>query len=162
MKILNPLKLALRNLEIPVLDLGQRYSEDGFIDFITVEDMSSPIMKGEDIYGRPFVAVKLQTKHTISGETAEMVGTFFQRYDNDFHTWAYASCYNPSLLYYNSRVYSFHYDFLQKRFEALLAGQVLRSFKDEIEDFVNGTGDVEVSLEQIAKTEKKIKTVHWD
>ena len=162
MKILNPLKLALRNLEIPVLDLGSRHSEDGFIDFITVEDMSSPVMKGEDIYGRPFVAVKLQTKHTISGETAEMVGTFFQRYDNDFHTWAYASCYNPSLLYYNSRVYSFHYDFLQKRFEALLAGQVLRSFKDEIEDFVNGTGDVEVSLEQITKTEKKIKKVHWD
>lgn len=161
MKILHPIKLALNNLEIPLLDLGSRQSEDGFIDFIVVEDMTSPIMKGEDVYGRPFVAVKLQTKNTKSGEQAEVVGTFFQRYDNDFHTWAYGSCYDPSMLFYNSRVYSFYYDFLQKRFEALVSGQVLRNFKEEIEDFVNGTGEVEVSLERINKVEKQIKKVHW-
>ena len=63
MKILKPLQVALETLDIPLLDLKGKWSESGFIDFIKTEEMSNPIMKGEDIFGRPFVAVKVKTKN---------------------------------------------------------------------------------------------------
>ena len=149
MKILKPLQVALATLDIPLLDLKGKWTDSAFIDFITTEDMSSPIMKGEDLFGRPFVAVKVKTKNLKTSEELEAVGTFFQRFDDDFHTWAYGSFYDPSLIYFNQRVFSYHYDHLQQRFEALVQGQVLRNFDGddkEINDFVAGNGDVEVWL----------------
>ena len=149
MKILKPLQVALESLDIPLLNLKGKWSDSGFIDFIKTEEMSNPIMKGEDIFGRPFVAVKVKTKNLKTLEEMEVVGTFFQRFDNDFHTWAYASFYDPTLIYFNQRVFSYHYDHLQQRFEALVQGRVLRSFDGhdkEIKDFVAGNGDVEVWL----------------
>lgn len=80
---LGKLKWILKNWdEIPVLDIGERVGGTGYIDFLNHDDMSSPIMRGEDMYGRPFVAFRLRVKRDLKSGTAtyNIVETLFQRY----------------------------------------------------------------------------------
>lgn len=59
---------------LPVLDLGSRNGHTGYIDFIQPEEMSSPIMRGEDDNGRPFVAIRYMYQEQLCVET------LFRRY----------------------------------------------------------------------------------
>ena len=65
--------LFARFEDLPVLDISGTGST-GYIDFITPEMMSESVMRGEDDYGRPFVAFKL----LLNGK--KRVSTLFRRY----------------------------------------------------------------------------------
>ena len=63
---------------LPVLDLGActaKGGDTGYIDFVRSDDMTAPIMRGEDEHGRPFVAFRIKTERR-----AEAVETLFRRY----------------------------------------------------------------------------------
>lgn len=47
---------------LPVLDLGDECGSTGYLDFVRPEDMTAPVMRGTDKYGRPFIALRI--KHT--------------------------------------------------------------------------------------------------
>lgn len=72
--------------QIPILDLHGQMGETNYIDFLQPQDLSAPIMKGQDKYGRPFIALKL-----INQETGNLfVATLFQRYQ-DSDRWIFIS-----------------------------------------------------------------------
>lgn len=66
-----------------------------YIDFITLNDMTAPIMKGKDIYNRPFISIR----YIDNISNSKSVVTFFQRYTNEYHTWAIGSRYR-SMFYH--------------------------------------------------------------
>jgi hypothetical protein len=70
--------------KIPILDLGNKSGITNYIDFVTVEDVNAPIMKGIDVYKRPFLTLRIQDRleNTVS------VHTIFRRYtDASSETW---------------------------------------------------------------------------
>ena len=64
--------------DVPILDIGTRTGHTDYIDFIKLDEVRYPVMKGTDLYNRPFVVVKFMVirngKHELQMET------FFQRY----------------------------------------------------------------------------------
>jgi hypothetical protein len=60
----------------PVLDVGDRVGDTEYIDYIKVEEMTSPVMRGVDRYNRKFVVLKL-----LIGDKV-VLQTFFQRFTN--------------------------------------------------------------------------------
>ena len=72
-----------KNIDVLKLDLGNfqdTYWGD-YIDFIKKSDVTSPVMKGRDKYGRPFVVVKVLVGDNLFYQT------FFQRYSDDELLW---------------------------------------------------------------------------
>lgn len=70
--------------EIPVLDLGDNVGATGYLNFLQLDDLSHPVMRGLDRWSRPFLSVKA-TQHFPDGRTETSVGTIFQRFrDNPF------------------------------------------------------------------------------
>ena len=59
-----------------ILNIGNRVGGTDYIDFISFTEVTKPIMKGYDCYGRPFMVLKLN----INGEN--VMQTFFKRYTN--------------------------------------------------------------------------------
>ena len=52
--------MELYNLEgIPIQDIGRREGSTGYIDFLKWEEVTEPVMKGMDLFGRRFVVIKL-------------------------------------------------------------------------------------------------------
>jgi len=77
--------------ELPVLDLeecGAFGGSTGYIDFVRPEDMTGPVMRGEDEHGRPFVSFLLSREVVDHGSAnyphdmvvKEFVETLFRRY----------------------------------------------------------------------------------
>jgi hypothetical protein len=62
---------------LPNLDLGGRMGHTGYIDFLVPGDLDRPIMKGNDKFGRPFVAMKVNPRDNLQFAT---VFVAFQRY----------------------------------------------------------------------------------
>ena len=62
---------------IPILDVGDRQGATNYIDFIDVDEVTSPVMTGIDKFNRRFVVIKAQI------EDHEYMQTFFQRYTNE-------------------------------------------------------------------------------
>ena len=52
-------KIEECDVTIPILDIGDRTGRTDYIDFIGIDDMSYPIMKGMDVHLRPFLALKV-------------------------------------------------------------------------------------------------------
>lgn len=70
----------------PILDIGDRYGTTGYLDFITFNDLSAPVMKGYDHFKRPFFVISaIITKS--DGSTIKTIETFFQRYDDFKNLW---------------------------------------------------------------------------
>lgn len=44
--------------KLPILDIGNREGNTGYIDFITANEMKAPIMRGKDKYQREFFVIK--------------------------------------------------------------------------------------------------------
>ena len=65
----------------PVLDIGSRYGQTGYIDFINIKEVTSPIMRGVDNWGRKFIVFKL----LIDGKL--VLQTLFQRYKDNLYLW---------------------------------------------------------------------------
>lgn len=70
--------------QLSVLDIGNRMGSTGYIDFLQTGDLTAPIMRGQDRYGRPFISIKLRDR----ASRLESVITFFQRYDEGGR-WSY-------------------------------------------------------------------------
>ena len=64
------------NLNVPRLDIINRFGATQYIDFIKWDEVTSPIMKGTDYFGRYFVVIKFFINDM------KIMQTFFQRYTN--------------------------------------------------------------------------------
>jgi len=143
---------ALENL--PVLDVGTRNGPTDYIDYLTIADLTAPVMKGVDRFRRPFIAMKLSAvSDHVENEVYEFVGTFFQRYTDDEVNWAYGTCYKLNMLFHDSRVRLSHMEGLERRLFLLLNGTAVRSVDfyanttdDEETDWVNGNGEYTMNL----------------
>ena len=70
--------MELYNLpNIPNYDVGNRNGQTDYIDYLKWEEITEPVMKGIDIFGRHFVVVKMKIDNKLFMET------YFQRYTND-------------------------------------------------------------------------------
>ena len=67
--------------DLPVLDIGNRQGHTNYIDFIHWNELKYPVMKGCDMFGRPFVVMRL-VGITSTGEVRFYCQTFFQRYSD--------------------------------------------------------------------------------
>lgn len=65
-------------LKAPVLDLCGRMSNSGYIDFMTIEDVTAPIMRGFDQWNRPFITLRYSLQKEDKTETS--VITVHQKY----------------------------------------------------------------------------------
>ena len=61
---------------IPVLNIGNRQGSTDYIDFITYDEVTSPIMTGVDKFNRRFIVIKAE----FEGIDKKFMQTFFQRY----------------------------------------------------------------------------------
>ena len=133
---------------IPMLDLSNKMGYTDYIDFIRAEDMNNPIMKGTDIYGRHFLAVKVKTRNTQTNEFKEIVGTFFQRY-SDTNDYAFGTLYDLNIIHHDSRIRDYQCDNLEKRLKLLLDGHTIRNidtFSDDT-NYIMGDGYIDVWMD---------------
>lgn len=80
------------NIECPILDIGQKKGNWGFINFIREHDFPEnvAVVKGNDCIGRPFFAVKAEIVFA-DGSTLPTFSTFYQKYCNNKNNW---QCFN--------------------------------------------------------------------
>ncbi len=75
--------LGIRDFDkLPTLDVAERTGKTGYLDFLEPSDLKHSIMKGMDVFNRPFIAIKLFDSTT----NKVTVHTFFQRF-NDNTLW---------------------------------------------------------------------------
>ena len=68
-------------------------SDRDYIDYITPEQLTSPVMIGFDVIKRPFIVLKVKLADKIFSQV------FFQRYIDDVQTWVSAAVNNqPSFI----------------------------------------------------------------
>ena len=67
--------------DIPILDIGRRIGHTEYIDFLKWDEVTSPIMKGIDVYKRHFLVVKM----IVDGN--KIMETYFQRHTNNVNFW---------------------------------------------------------------------------
>ena len=140
--------------QISILDIGKKDGYTGYIDFIKADDMSEAIMVGVDKHKRQFLAIKVKAKYIGDKEVKitekNIVGTIFQRYTDDTMSWAYGTCYDLNMIYWDSRLRLCEYNILETRLEKLLKGEKIRNidyskFNQSI-DYINGNGEWELEL----------------
>ena len=83
----------LDDLNIPVLNIGKRQGGTEYIDFIHPKEVTFPVMKGIDIFRRPFIVVKFFVDYKYI-----CVQTFFQRYSNDKKLWVGCGHFGENLI----------------------------------------------------------------
>jgi hypothetical protein len=76
---------------IPVLDLGDNIGRTAYLDFISTENMTAPVMRGEDRVKRPFIC--LRYKNNIRDKIR--VITIFHRC-TDSESWVNGTSYHKS------------------------------------------------------------------
>lgn len=69
------------NLDVPFLDVGDRRGSTYYIDYIELDEITYPVMKGLDLLLRPFIVIKFIVDGHIRHQT------FFQRYTNNENYW---------------------------------------------------------------------------
>jgi hypothetical protein len=90
--------------QLPVLDLGDRAGNTGYINYIQPEEMAQPVMRFRDCVQRPGVALKIQASASVlrryerfkrssnrrEGQSLEIVLAIFKRYaDPESKTWSF-------------------------------------------------------------------------
>ena len=91
-------EIISESLKHPVLDIKDRKGFSGYIDFIKMEEVTSPIMTGYDLYGRKFIVLKLISDGKI------ILQTLFQRYWNNLYYWRGCGHGTPNELILNPEV----------------------------------------------------------
>ena len=66
---------------IPMLGIEKRMGCTDYIDFLKWDEVTSPIIKGVDIYGRFFIVIKL----IVDGN--KIMETYFQRFTDNYNHW---------------------------------------------------------------------------
>lgn len=92
------IKLLEEKNNHPKLDIGNRLGSTGYIDFITLEEVTSSIMWGLDIHRRPFIVLKL----LIDGDI--VLQTIFQRYTDKLYFWRGCGHGSPNPLLFDSDI----------------------------------------------------------
>jgi hypothetical protein len=69
--------MAIMEKDYPILNTTL-VGHNGYIDFIKYEDVSSPVAKGYDIHGRPFIVIRAMITRQ-DGSSFNVFQTFFQR-----------------------------------------------------------------------------------
>lgn len=72
--------------KLPVLDIGKQMGQTGYIDFITTEMLSAPIMRGVDFANRKFFVIAAAVN-----DSEFKCHTFFQRYPDYQNIWVRGS-----------------------------------------------------------------------
>jgi len=62
----------------PVHDLADNMGYTGYIDFLSPDDLNSPVVRGVDCFKRPFVSVRVRNR----AEDTKYVFTIFKRYSS--------------------------------------------------------------------------------
>lgn len=101
------------------LDLGQRQGSTDYIDFVRVDDMTSPIMFGIDVCRRPFVSVLLSDK-----DGKQFVITGFQRYTDSEHPFCVGGMHHWFFFKHNA-------EDITEKFTRLFAGEEIASVDNE-------------------------------
>jgi hypothetical protein len=79
------------NYKCPILDLDNNIGHSDYIDFITDNDLgTNNIMKGIDIYQRPFIVIRAEYGFQ-DGSSIKTFSTFFKRY-NDYDSILWHCC----------------------------------------------------------------------
>lgn len=77
---------------LPLLDIGTREGETKYIDFISPNELTAPIMRGIDKYRRPFIVFCVGKTVLLQGmrrpEKAGMPVVIFQRYSDNKSHWS--------------------------------------------------------------------------
>lgn len=77
----------------PNLDLKDRVGSTGYIDFLNVSELISPLMGGYDKFNRPFITVRgyylshSRDSNNIITTKKPFFQTFFQRYSDGKNLW---------------------------------------------------------------------------
>lgn len=103
--------------EYPVLELGLRDSGYSYIDYLSLDDVTSPIMHGSDRYNRPFIVIKF-----IDSSGSLYMQTFFQRYSNESKLWMGCGHATAEFLYTTGGIDEDQIALLDE----LIAGQTIR------------------------------------
>ena len=77
---------------IQTLNVDNNEGYTGYIDFITLDKMLEPIMRGTDKYNRKFIAIKMNI------DNKQVFQTFFQRYSYSEEMWMGAGHYGWHLI----------------------------------------------------------------
>ena len=78
----------VEKLDVPILDIGEEIGHTQYIDFIKPEKVLFPVMKGIDIFSRPFIVIKASgSLEEAEKKDIHLFQTFFQRYTNDKCLW---------------------------------------------------------------------------
>lgn len=144
--------------KLPILDIGQLRGSTDYIDFIKESDMSHTVMRGLDIFGRPFVSIKFNIRPDPNSsdnsvqniKPCQAVGTFFQRYSDNTELWAYGTLNHSNMsLHYESRIRDNQYSNLISRLNMFLNNHTMHNIcnitSDE-PDFIVGAGHFNISL----------------
>lgn len=77
----------IKNLKLPILDIGLKNGSTEYLDFITPGELGyNNIMKGIDSNSRPFIVFNAEFEYP-NGLKKMTFTTFFQRYTNDNLLW---------------------------------------------------------------------------
>lgn len=77
---------------LPILDIGTRVGHTQYIDFIKATELTSTVMRGRDVYNRPFITLRYKY------DEHQNIATIFQRYTNDPNLWVTMNGPFPGLL----------------------------------------------------------------
>ena len=73
--------------DFDVLDVQHRTGLTGYIDFIDLSEITAPVMKGIDIFSRPFFTVCAEIQYHGDENIIPTFTTFFQRYTDNPRLW---------------------------------------------------------------------------
>ena len=100
----------------PVLDLGNRLGHSGYIDFITWDEVTEPVMTGFDYYHRAFIVIKFIIDKDTD-KPIKIMQTFFERYTNSKDLWMGCGSATEYLIYTFGGMKQEQFDFINKILE---------------------------------------------
>ena len=88
----------IKNLNLPILDIGNKKGNTGYIDFIKPNELgSNNIMMGCDINSRHFIVFRAEFEYP-NGLKKKTFTTFFQRYSDKYDVWHCCGNYGHNLI----------------------------------------------------------------
>jgi hypothetical protein len=85
---------------LPILEIGNRTGATGYLDFLKIQDLPHPVMRGTDHAGRPFISVRLRSNRN-QDRGQQFVVTFFQRYSDSGGRWTWGTTFPEMDLFGN-------------------------------------------------------------
>ena len=93
-RIIHQILQLLDNFD--TLDIDERQGLTGYIDFIDINEIISPVMKGIDMFDRCFITLCAEVEY--NNETVQTFTTFFKRYTDSDIIWHACGKYNNQLM----------------------------------------------------------------